>query len=204
MTEFLVVRHGQSVADIEKRHEGRADFPLTELGRKQAISVAEWIAKHYPAALILASPLKRAAETARTIAERLSISVDFDDDLMEFDNGVLAGLLKEEAIKKYPKPVGGRPPHECIPGGESEISFRARGEIAWSRIRHSCPEPDKRILIVSHGGMISMLFRCFLELPMNSNVWIKTSDTGIHLWRVDADYRIVVFSDNQEHLLTSS
>ena len=41
--EILIVRHGQSIADIENRYEGRADFELTELGCKQAKSLSKWI-----------------------------------------------------------------------------------------------------------------------------------------------------------------
>jgi 2,3-bisphosphoglycerate-dependent phosphoglycerate mutase len=42
MPEFLILRHGQSQADLEDRYEGRADFPLTELGREQARKAARW------------------------------------------------------------------------------------------------------------------------------------------------------------------
>lgn len=47
MLELLVVRHGQSIADIENRFEGRADFELTNLGIKQANQAASWINTYY-------------------------------------------------------------------------------------------------------------------------------------------------------------
>lgn len=95
MIELLIMRHGQSVADIEDRHEGRADFPLTELGRAQASLASAWIAANYPPARIIASPLRRAAETAEIVAAACGgVVVQYEPDLMEMDNGVLAGLLR--------------------------------------------------------------------------------------------------------------
>lgn len=62
--ELLIIRHGQSQADLEDRHEGRADFPLTQLGVKQAQLLAEWVQERFPPELILSSPLQRASRTA--------------------------------------------------------------------------------------------------------------------------------------------
>jgi len=202
MLEILIVRHGQSVADIEERHEGRADFPLTELGREQAAKVASWIAEKYPPEIMLSSTLRRASETAEAIAKKIGINVLYDEDLMEMNNGVLAGLLRKEAAEKYPIPEGGRKDHEAIEGGESMIEFRARAERFWSKFINRYYEEgvDKRICIVSHGGMINMLFRSFLNLPISADVWIGTGDTGVSIWRVKGDTRAVVFSNYQEHL----
>lgn len=68
MREFLILRHRQSLGDLNGRHEGRADFPLTDLGRVQAEAAGRWIATHYPPDTITASPLARAAETAQIVA----------------------------------------------------------------------------------------------------------------------------------------
>ncbi|HSO59357.1 MAG TPA: phosphoglycerate mutase family protein [Paenisporosarcina sp.] len=46
--ELLLIRHGESEADVLGVHEGRADFPLTELGEKQARRMATYIEQHYP------------------------------------------------------------------------------------------------------------------------------------------------------------
>lgn len=199
MIEIVVLRHGQSVADIVGRHEGRADFPLTDLGREQAGLAAGWIAEHLPPDVIFASPLKRAAETAQILADRLTLDVCFDDDLMEFDNGLQAGLTFAEADERYPVPEGGYKPHERVPGGESEIAFGARAELAWSGLL-STAEQGQRIAIVAHGGIITRLFRCFLQLPLCTNVRAGTGDTGIHLWRVFDDNRYVVFMNRSGHL----
>lgn len=197
--ELIVIRHGQSVADIEGRHEGRADFPLTDLGREQASRMARWVARECPPAVIWASPLKRAAEVARLLGAETGAPVHLHPGLMEFNNGALAGLLKSEARDKFPMPPRGRKLHERIPEGESEIEFRARVEAAFSEIVHQTT-PDARIALVAHGGTITMLYRAFLGLPMQTDVWVATGDTGVHRWEMSAGRRIVRLANSTEHL----
>ena len=201
--EILVVRHGQSIADIEDRLEGRADFELTELGCKQVNCLSKWIKVNYKIDVILSSPLKRAAKTARFISEETGSSIIFDDSLMEWDNGLLAGLLRLEANVKFPPPADGRRPHDEFAQAESYINFRARAEMFWSRIVHKYEKEEgkSRICIVSHGGMINMLFRSFMMLPVNTDSWITTVDTGVHLWKVSGNERRILFLNKQEHLL---
>ena len=61
---LLIIRHGESKADILNVHEGRADFELTERGHRQADAMAEYVAKNFQLAKIYTSTLKRAAQTA--------------------------------------------------------------------------------------------------------------------------------------------
>ena len=201
--EILVVRHGQSVADLEDRHEGRADFELTELGCRQARNAAKWIKEHYEIDILLSSPLKRAAKTAEFISEEIGVDIIFDDELMEWNNGLLAGLLRSEAKEKFPLPEGGRKPHDEFAESESYINFRARAEMFWSKFidKYGKEESNIRVCIVSHGGMINMLFRSFLMLPVNTDSYISTGDTGIHLWKVIGSDRRIIFLNKQEHLL---
>ncbi|MCB9136545.1 MAG: histidine phosphatase family protein [Anaerolineales bacterium] len=199
MPEFLIIRHGQSQADLEDRYEGRADFPLTALGREQAQRVAHWLAAHYPPNLIYASPLIRAAETAQIIAAQVHASVALEPDLMEWNNGVLAGMKRAEADRKYPAPLQPRKPHERVEGGETDIAFRARAEMIWSRLLHQTAE-DQRVAIVAHGGIINQLYLCFLQMPMQPDLWVATGDTGVHLWKVRGDTRWIFFMNRQDHL----
>ncbi|OZV13772.1 histidine phosphatase family protein [Tissierella sp. P1] len=201
--EILVVRHGQSIADLEDRHEGRADFELTELGYRQAKCAGKWIKDHYEIDIILSSPLKRAAKTAEFISEETGIDIIFDDELMEWNNGLLAGLYRSEANEKFPIPKGGRKPHDEFAQSESYINFRARAEMFWSKFiyKYEKEENKTRICIVSHGGMINMLFRSFMMLPVNTDSYISTGDAGMHLWKVSGNERRIIFLNKQEHLL---
>jgi len=202
MVDIVVVRHGQSEGDILRRHEGRADFGLTGLGRRQAECLAEWLKHCYTPEIVFSSTLKRAKETAQTIIDKLQLPIIYDDDLMERNNGVLAGLLFEEAQIKYPPPAGGRKRHECIEGGETDIQFRARAETFISKLMAFLEQnPElKRVCIVAHGHMISMLFRSFLNLPYDASVYIPTGDTGVHIWKYDNGSKTVFRTNLQEHL----
>lgn len=197
MLDILVLRHGQSTADIEKRLEGRADFELTELGRQQAERASQWIEKNFKPETIISSPLKRASKTAGIISEKIHVSVIYDDSLMEWDNGLLAGLSISEAHDRYPLPEGGRKPYDTFYGTESLIAFRSRAEAFWCRLldKYNSTDENRKICIVSHGKMIDMLFRSFLNLPMESDVFIYTGDTGMHLWRVEGDSRNIIFTN---------
>jgi len=197
--QLLIIRHGQSVADIEGHHEGSADFPLTELGRRQAQAAAEWIARYYPPDAIVASPLCRAAETAHCIAGSIALPVILDDALREKANGVYAGLTFEYASQRYPRPEGGWKDHESPPGGESRIAFHARVQGYWSRLL-ATESPPPRLAIVTHGGVIQMLLLCFLGLPLDSPVRMGTLDSGIHLWQIDQAERRFLLANVQTHL----
>ena len=201
--EILVVRHGQSQADLEDRYEGRADFPLTELGCQQAEKLAKWMLEKYNPDIILSSPLKRAAKTAEYIGKETGVKIIYYNELMEWDNGLLAGMLRCEANEKYPLPKEGRRPYDEFVETESYINFRARAEMFWSKFLdiYSNDENIERVCIVSHGGMINMLFRSFMNLPIDTNIILRTGDTGVHLWTVDSKKRGIVFINSQEHLL---
>ncbi len=103
MKQLLLIRHGESEADILCVHEGRADFPLTEQGHQQAQAMGQWVAEHYEVDLIFASTLCRAKQTAQHLSDAVGVPVMFEEDLMEFNNGLLAGLPFAEAAVRYPR-----------------------------------------------------------------------------------------------------
>jgi len=202
MLEVLVVRHGESTADIEERFEGRWDCELTELGIAQAELVAKWIKANYPPDVIISSPLKRAARTAEIIGAAVGLEPLYDDALLEWDNGKLAGRPKSEG-DEFPETKDGPVLHWGPYGTESGIDLRARAQKFWVKLvlDYDKEGPDRRVCLVSHGMMIGMLFRSFLDLPICSDIGIKTGDTGVHLWRIEGKHRRILFSNSQAHLL---
>ena len=196
--EILIIRHGESEADLLEVHEGRADFPLTELGETQARKMAAAVAKEYPPEMILSSTLRRASGTARILQEAIGCELKFYDDLREFNNGVLAGMSRKEAAIKHPLPEGGRPVHIPIQDGESALDLRFRAERILRQILHDY-QSYQRIAIVSHGKMISNLINAFLKLPIGDVVF-PTGNTGIHLLEIREDMRVVRFMNRQDHL----
>ena len=191
--KLLIIRHGQSEADILDVHEGRADYELTELGHIQAKQMAEYVINNYSIDRIYSSPLKRAVQTANYIAQLSNKEIIFEDKLMEFNNGLIAGMNWDEAEEKYPY-MPDIPLHTAVYEQESKLEFRYRAEYILSKIISEAKEDDT-IVVVSHGGMINQLYHAFLKLPIEDNVSICTADVGIHEWKIDEGRRAVLYSN---------
>lgn len=195
--KILIIRHGESEADILRVHEGRADFELTVKGKLQAEKMAKWLKQNYSIDKIYASTLKRAEQTALYLSKETGIPIIFRNELMEFNNGLIAGLPREEANQRYPKHPN-IPIHTSEYEMESLLEFRYRSDYILSLIL-SENDIESTIAIVSHGGMINQLYHSFLSLPVSSNYHFATGDTGIHLWYYQSE-RYIMFSNKTEHL----
>lgn len=187
--KLFVIRHGESEADILDVHEGRADFGLTERGHQQAEAMGKYIGSNYKINKIYHSTLKRAAQTAHHLASHTGSPLIPDEHLMEFNNGLLAGLRHDVAAEKYPKVK--TPLHLAVYEQESMLEFRYRAEYMLSKII-SENEADHTLAIVTHGGMINQLYRAFFRLPVDAGFAFYTGDTGIHEWIIDGNFRILV------------
>ncbi|WP_242144782.1 MULTISPECIES: histidine phosphatase family protein [unclassified Bacillus cereus group] len=192
--QILLIRHGESEADILHVHEGRADFELTEKGREQVAKLVQKVKSEFPPDYIWASTLKRAKETAETLAEAVGCPVKFEEELMEFNNGVQAGMSFEEA-KKYPEP---KYLYDRFENGESFIEFRMRIEAIFSKI--ITENNHERIAIVAHGGVITCILSAFFQMPINKDYYFKMGDTGISLLELTGKQRMVHFMNDTSHL----
>lgn len=196
--KLLVIRHGESEADLLDVHEGRADFALTERGHRQAEAMANHVADNYDISKIYASTLTRAKQTAQHLSNKTGIPIIFDENLMEFNNGLLAGLPRAVVREKYPE-VPDLPIDKAVYGQESQVEFRQRAENALSRIMNEA-ENDETIAIVSHGGMINQLYRSFFNMPVDCIYFFNTADTGIHIWSLTDRERRVIKANYDEHI----
>ena len=195
---LLIIRHGESEADRLHVHEGRADFELTELGQQQAIAMSTYIAQHYSVCKIYSSTLKRAMQTAQYLSTYSACPIIEHPMLMEFNNGIIAGMDKKVAAEEYPV-VYDLPLHTSVYGQESKLEFRFRAEYVLSEIIAENNHNDT-IAIISHGGMINQLYHALLNLPVDSNIVFPTGNTGIHEWLINAGHRSIVKSNQTSHL----
>lgn len=195
--KLLVIRHGESEADLLDVHEGRADFALTERGHRQAEAMANYVADNYDISKIYASTLTRAKQTAQHLSDKIGISIVFDENLMEFNNGLLAGLPRAVVRENYPE-VPDLPIDKAVYGQESQVEFRQRAESALSRIINEA-ESDETIAVISHGGMINQLYRSFFNMPVDCIYFFNTADTGIHIWSLTDRERRVIKANYDEH-----
>ena len=193
---LLIIRHGESEADILGVHEGRADFELTERGHRQAQATAEYISENYKIDRIYHSTLKRAAQTAQHIADLTGAPLEPEDMLREFDNGLRAGLPYEEGWKKYPNVK--TPLHESLYEQETTLHFHYRAEIMISKLLSETP-CDGTAAAVCHGGIIHMLYKAFLRLPADSDVRFFTGDACIHEWLIENGERRIIRANYRPH-----
>ena len=154
MTQVLLVRHGATEWNINKRAQGQADVPLTDKGRQQAVDTARQLAT-FPIKAIYSSDLSRARDTAREIAKIHGLEVVEDPRFREIDQGDWTGLSTEEIQARWPELWGPARHYNARPGGETPQQVRAR---ALEALRDAvAAHPDGTIVVVSHGGTIRWL-----------------------------------------------
>ncbi len=196
--QILIIRHGESEADILHVHEGRADYGLTARGHAQARALANRLLGEYKIDKIYTSSLKRARQTASYLAAGAGVIAALEDDLMEFNNGQLAGLAQSTADETYPEEKG-LPAHQGAYKQESRLEFRFRAERMLSRILSENGENDV-VAVVTHGGMINQLYQAYLAMPVNGGAAFPTGDTGLHRWVIKNSARYVAMSNDTSHL----
>lgn len=156
-TEFIFVRHGETIGDAESRLHGRTDLPLSERGLRQAEDVAAHLSTWPEIHRLYASPLQRAATTAEVIGLRLALAPRVRDDLQEMDFGDFEGYavadLQREAPELIAQMMDGTAGDAAFPNGESRRGFYQRVVRAIDDLRAT--EAGKRVVIVYHGGVIS-------------------------------------------------
>ncbi len=148
-----LVRHGETEWARLGRHTGLTDIPLTETGRAQARAVGGRLAgQHF--ALVLTSPLSRAAETAALAGFPDAIA---DPDLQEWDYGALEGRTTVEIRGDFPDWTIWRGPW---PAGETVDQVGARADRAIARARAA----DGDVLVFAHGHLLRVLAARWLGL----------------------------------------
>jgi probable phosphoglycerate mutase len=137
--------------------DGHADPELSENGREQAERLAERLAKQPIDALYVTS-LRRTAQTAEPLAERLGLTPRAEPDLREVNLGEWeAGRFRKMVADNHPiaERMWAEERWDVIPGAEPADEFTARTSGAIKRI--AAAHPDQRIALVTHGGVIAAL-----------------------------------------------
>lgn len=167
-TQVIVVRHGETAWNNEKRWQGHLDSPLTPNGLSQARALACRLAGEHFSALY-SSDLGRAHQTAQIIAAATGHSVNFDARLRERKLGIFQGLTSDEIRVAHAEEYDvyrARDPDHRLPEGESlrqqvERNFSCFEELAQRHLGES-------IVVVTHGGVLSGLLRRVLAIPLEA------------------------------------
>jgi broad specificity phosphatase PhoE len=153
---ILLARHGEATW-TGKRYAGLTDTPLTGAGRAGAATLAGVIAASGlladPASVIVSSPLVRALDTARAVAQAVGRPVVVDSRWHEVSFGLLEGRTFDEAEARWPDVVDRMRKGDIAidwPEGETWTSLRSRIAAAWDEV----VARDVPVLVVSHGVAI--------------------------------------------------
>jgi broad specificity phosphatase PhoE len=165
-TTILLARHGESDWNRSKRWQGFADRPLTELGRRQAIELAERLEATELDA-VYSSDLQRARETAEIVARTRGLNVETTPDLREVDVGSWSGLTRAEAEARFPENYA-----RWLQGGEGwddGETYDQLGERVVRAIQRIAKEGEgQRVLVVAHGGTIRAVHAAALGVDVHT------------------------------------
>jgi broad specificity phosphatase PhoE len=151
MGKLIMVRHGESEGNRERRFTTTPDAPLTDLGREQAAQAARRIACLFNPRLVITSPYARARETGEIIAAALRLPVEVEPGLYERHFGYLRGqpydAVRDDPTFETEKTWLWRPE-----GGESYEDVRVRVAPILERLAKRAG--DGELAVVSHGGVM--------------------------------------------------
>ena len=195
-TTLIVIRHGETEWNRDKRMQGTTDTHLSSLGRAQAQALGRRLAGRGFTALY-SSDLSRARDTARAIAEHTGRELVVDPRLQERRFDIFEGLLAEEIKSRYPEEharFASRDQDYEVPGGESARRFSERclGCLAEIAGRHRGDE----VVVVTHGLVLDALYRAAHGLAHGEHRPVPLINASMNLFGYGASaWRLVLWGD---------
>jgi probable phosphoglycerate mutase len=181
-----MLRHGQTEFNAGSRMQGQLDTELTDLGRSQALAAAEVLATRQPL-LIVSSDLRRAFDTAETLAQCCGLPVHADPRLRETHLGDWQGLTHDEVDAGSPGArLAWRDDARWAPhGGESRVDVADRSaplvaELVAGERQWGADDAERPVVLVAHGGLIAALTAALLDLPVDN--WPVLGGMGNASW----------------------
>ncbi|MCD8139928.1 MAG: histidine phosphatase family protein [Planctomycetaceae bacterium] len=184
--EVFLIRHAEPETAYTKRFLGRLNPGLSPAGVEQARLAGVRLRDFQPQAII-ASPLRRASETAAIVADACGVPVQTDSNLIEIDFGDLEGLTFAEASARYPgitdswQALAG---NFSFPGGERFDQFNSRCTAVATRLRSG---PEKRIALVAHGGVLRGILCTLLAVEANGPLRFRLAYAALTTVELDTD-----------------
>jgi probable phosphoglycerate mutase len=189
---LLLLRHGRTAWNAQRRFQGQADPPLDEVGRAQAYEVAGIVAALRPGMLV-SSDAERAMQTAEIVGEIAGLPVIAEARLRERGLGHWEGLTRDEVALRYPDEyadwIGGRDVSRR--GGETRDEVAQRALAAFAEL----PDVPTTVL-VTHSATAMALTNALLGIPQGvhplgplanchwSELYIETHDGSSPAWRM--------------------
>lgn len=201
-TRILLIRHGESLGNAERRFGGHSPTPLSEPGRRQAEATAQALASERVTA-IYSSDLLRAVQTAKPLARETGLEITRTAALRERSVGLLEGLTFEEAAAAHPEEYAAllrRDFEHVLAGGESyrQLLDRAAAEVDRAVEAHR----GGTLALFSHTGTICILtlhLMGALDAPALKPVWLSSSNCGVTRFEIQHGglIRVLAFNDTR-------
>jgi probable phosphoglycerate mutase len=181
-TSLVLIRHGESEANVRGEWHGRTDGPLSELGLRQAEGL---VSRVPPVHGVYSSPSARARGTAGPLAAALGLDIAAHPGLAEMDIGEWEGLTYEEILEVCAE-LWGTIQRDFVDlprghTGETMAATAARGRAAVDEIAHR--HQGQRVAVVTHGMLIRALVGDVLGVgwPGSESLAIPSNASVTHL-----------------------
>lgn len=204
-TRVLLIRHGESQGNAERRFGGHSATPLSELGYRQAEATARALVNERVTA-VYSSDLLRAVKTAEPLARATGLEITLTPSLRERSVGLMEGLTFEEAAAAHPEEYAAllrRDFEYVLAGGESYRQLLDRAATLLDRAIEQ--HRGGTIALFSHTGTICILalhLMGALDAPHLKPVWLASSNCGVSRFSIEHGglIRIKAFNDTR-HLI---
>lgn len=171
-TRVLLLRHGETAWNVERRIQGHLDAALNDRGRWQAHQLGHAL-RDEDLVAIYSSDLTRAMDTALAVSKATGLPVRTDPGLRERSFGRFEGLTYDEIEQGWPQDAlrwRQREPDFCVGDGESLTAFSARCVAAVTRCARA--HGGQAIAVVAHGGVLDCLYRAAAGMQLqDSRTW---------------------------------
>ncbi len=203
MIKLLLIRHGETFSNAEKRYAGHQDIGLTEKGIWQAEQLAERLAE-VPLKAIYCSDLERAIHTATIINSKHQLDLKIEPLFREIHFGEWEGLCFDEVKNSNENHNYWMcEPHLPLPGGESMSGFKRRVLDGLDKIiaKHNNSEECETIAIVCHGGVTRIIISNALNIPLEKVWFMRQDSTNLNiLYYYKEDIYFVETINDTNHL----
>lgn len=184
MTELVLIRHGETDMNRELRFQGHVDVALNAMGLEQARRLAARLAGESAHALY-ASDLLRAQQTAQPIGASLVLQPVADTGLREQSFGRVDGMRVDDIKQQHPgqwEAWTRFEPDFAMPEGESTRQFH--GRVMEAVYRLAAQHAGKRLVLVTHGGVLDMIYRTARSLGLAGPRQSDIPNAGLNSVRI--------------------
>lgn len=199
VTTLYLIRHGETEGAEIKRYKGNLDVPLSKNGIEQIAKVSKFIGPN-TLNVIYTSNLSRALKSAEIIAKNQTVKPIIVPQLRERNFGAWEGMTFDEIKEKYPKEFEqwAQNPLKFSPvGGESTLEVKERALPVIESILHK--HQEKKIAIVSHGGIIRLALCHFLGTPLENIFRIEQNFAAVNIIEFWDNYPVVKLINGVVH-----